>query len=106
MYSPIGMINEGKKLWNSPTAANSTLEDMWKGIKLMGEIVNPFTDFEPVYKGGPNSGENKFKVIAERQIPIYRNVKRLIDLPKNNHYFKLDTNIIGMVPDEWVKPNK
>ena len=101
MYCPIGMINESKKLWNSPTASNSTLNDMWKGCKFIMEAINPLEDYEPEFKTGIHAGENKITSTLGRQIPIYRNLQATKNLKKNNHYFKLDSNILSIIPDSW-----
>ena len=101
MYCPIGMINESKKLWNSPTASNSTLNDMWKGCKFIMEAINPLEEYEPEFKTGIHAGENKITSTIGRQIPIYRNINATKNLKKNNHYFKLDSNILSIIPDSW-----
>lgn len=42
------------------------------------------------------------KVIIGRNIPIYRNIQRIIELPDNNSYYKLGDNTMTYLPTkEW-----
>ena len=38
---------------------------------------------------------NKFEVMAIRNIPVVRSINRVLDLPNNNSYYKLDENTDG-----------
>lgn len=43
-------------------------------------------------------GMNKFEVMAVRNIPVVRSINRVLDLPNNNRYYKLDENILSIIP--------
>ena len=40
---------------------------------------------------------NKFEVMAVRNIPVVRSINRVLDLPNNNSYYKLDETILSII---------
>jgi hypothetical protein len=55
-------------------------------------------DFTEEYTTGRYKGMNKFEVMAIRNIPVIRSINRVLDLPNNNSYYKLDENILSIIP--------
>ena len=58
------------------------------------------------YTNGRYKGENKFKVLLLKQVPIYSRLDRLFDLNRNNSYYKLGDNLMNFIPvkdiTEWI----
>ena len=105
-FNPIGMINEAKKLWSTPIAAQSGLEDL---ISTMGFISDWLfdEDFDPYYQSGRFAGQNKFIVRLKRRIPIYRGINTsFLEITESNHYYKMGQNMLNskIVENmiEWV----
>ena len=64
---------------------------------------SPAKEFEKAYykledPTGRYKGMNKFEVMAVRNIPVVRSINRVLDLPNNNSYYKLDENILSIIP--------
>lgn len=93
---------ELKKTWNNPVAIGSSFNDLFSTLGLLIKFAVDNDDFNPEFETGQYAGENKFKVYIERQIPIYRNIKRLANLDQNNSYYKLGQNMLGIVPVEDI----
>ena len=105
-FNPIGMTNEAKKLWSTPIAAQSGLEDL---ISTMGFISDWLfdEDFDPNYQSGRFAGQNKFIVRLKRRIPIYRGINTsFLEITESNHYYKMGQNMLNskIVENmiEWV----
>lgn len=105
-FNPIGMVSEAKKLWSTPIAAQSGLEDL---ISTMGFISDWIfdEDFDPNYQSGRFAGQNKFVVRLKRRIPIYRGINTsFLEITESNHYYKMGQNMLNskIVEDmiEWV----
>ena len=105
-FNPIGMINEAKKLWSTPIAAQSGLEDL---ISTMGFVSDWLfdEDFDPYYQSGRFAGQNKFIVRLKRRIPIYRGINTsFLEITESNHYYKMGQNMLNskIVENmiEWV----
>ena len=94
-YTPIGMMTEGKKLMSTPIAAQSIVQD---GFKTMAEIASLIVSGEDngFYQSGRFAGQSKYRVFLERRLPGWAGIKAILDTPKNNHYFKLGENAIGL----------
>ena len=106
-FNPLGMFGEAKKLWSTPIAAQSGVEDL---ISTMGFIVDWMTDdeFNPIYQTGRFAGQNKLMVRIKRRIPIYRGIHTsLFDIKESNRYYKLSENMLGsdIIEDmlEWIE---
>lgn len=105
-FTPIGLVSEGKKLWSSPVAIWSSGNDL---LKTLGFAVQTLlnNDVNQEYMTGRYAGENKLKVIIGRNIFVYRNIQRIIELPDNNSYYKLGDNALSIIPvkeiGEWIR---
>ena len=105
-FTPIGLASEGEKLWSSPVAIWQSGDDLLKGLAFGVQLLID-NGFEGEYKTGRYAGENKLKVIIGRNIPVYRNIQRIIELPDNNSYYKLGDNALSVIPvkkiGEWIR---
>lgn len=105
-FTPIGLASEGEKLWSSPVAIWQSGDDLLKGLAFGVQTLID-NGFEEEYKTGRYAGENKLKVIIGRNIPVYRNIQRIIELPDNNSYYKLGDNALSVIPvkeiGEWIR---
>lgn len=106
-YTLPGAVAEAEKLWSSPVAATTGVEDLLKAAGTASQILIQGSDYDPNYKTGLYAGENKIGVMLKRQIPIYRSFDRLNKLEKNNKYYKLSDNILSVVPIQdivdWIE---
>lgn len=96
-FTPFGAYAEGKKLWSSPVAIGQTINDLL-GTTAMAARFLIEEDFTEEYTTGRYKGMNKFEVMAIRNIPVIRSINRVLDLPNNNSYYKLDENILSIIP--------
>lgn len=96
LYNPLGLVNEGKKLLSTPVAAQSIIGD---GINTLSSICNWITDdeYDPYYHTGRFAGEHKLSVYIQRRVPMWSAIRGIIDMPSNNHYYKLGANPIGII---------
>lgn len=105
-FTPIGLAGEGEKLWSSPVAIWQSGDDLLKGLAFGVQTLID-NGFEGEYETGRYAGENKLKVIIGRNIPVYRNIQRIIELPDNNSYYKLGDNALSVIPikkiGEWIR---
>ncbi|MCQ2971711.1 MAG: hypothetical protein MJ209_00195 [archaeon] len=95
MYNPLGIVAEGKKLWSSPIAAQSALGGI---VNICGYTAQYLTndDFNWVFKTGSHAGEHKLLSQIERRIPLYHSYYNITRLQKNNRFFKLEKNYLGI----------
>ena len=96
-FTPFGAYAEGKKLWSSPVAIGQTINDLI-GTTAMAARFLIEEDFTEEYTTGRYKGMNKFEIMAVRNIPVVRSINRVLDLPNNNSYYKLDENILSIIP--------
>ena len=96
-FTPFGAYAEGKKLWSSPVAIGQTINDLL-GTTAMAARFLIEEDFTEEYTTGRYKGMNKFEVMAVRNIPVIRSINRVLDLPNNNSYYKLNENILSIIP--------
>ena len=95
MYNPLGLANETKKLMSTPVAAQSVITDALSSVKALIDWTLD-DEYDPYYHSGRFAGEHKLSVYVQRRIPIWNGIRNLIDLPDNNHYYKLGQNPIGL----------
>ena len=95
-YTPWGMYGEAKKLWSSPIAFMQTMTDAFKTLDFGIELLLA-DNFDEEYTTGRYKGLNKLEVLLIRNTPIVRNIDRIIQLPKNNSFYKLQENALGHV---------
>lgn len=88
-YTPLGMINEGQKLYSQPVAAFSIAQDT---LRLLGAccsyIVTGNSD-DLYYSSGSYSGENKLAVNFFKQVPLVNQIRKHERLGANNSYYKV-----------------
>lgn len=98
MYNPIGIYSEGKKLWSSPVAVQSTITDLLSTAGFIAQYMIQGDEFDPYYQSGLYAGENKLEVRIKRNIPIYHSINMLERLNRSNKYYKLGDNMLSIVP--------
>ena len=102
----LGLPASTDKIWGNPIAVLSTVDELGKLASFAAKMVTQGEDFNINYTNGRYKGENKFKVMLLRQIPIYSRVDRLLDLNRNNSYYKLGDNLMSVIPvkaiTKWV----
>lgn len=93
-FNPMYAFSNLKKLWATPIAAQSSIEDLFATMNLISCYL--FDDnFESTYQTGKFAGENKFKVKLVNNIPIYRQWLSITDLKNNNKYYKIGENTLN-----------
>ena len=106
MYNPIGLYSEGKKLWSSPVAAQSSITDLMSTAGFIAQYMIQGDDFDPYYQSGLYAGENKLEIKLKRNIPVYHSINMLERLNRNNKYYKLGDNMLSIIPvkdiADWI----
>lgn len=92
-----GAINEFGVLWSSPLAIAQTFKDMYSTLSLITDAVVK-SDVQWEYQSGKFAHQNKLGVYLKRNIPVYRVYYNLKTLPKNNKFYKVKRNLLGLVP--------
>ena len=95
MYTPWGLVSEASTLWSSPIAATNGPEDLLKGLGFLAQWMFD-ENFDPTYKTGLYTGQNKGWVLLKRNIPIYRVIDRLSNMTKNNSYYRINEKSLNM----------
>lgn len=95
-------IGEMSKMMSNPAAAISSVKDMFKLTSIVGEWMVLGDDFIESILTGQYAGENKLFTYLERNIPVWRNIQRTIDIDRHNRYYKLQDNLGGLIPMEDV----
>lgn len=98
MYNPFGLVSEGQKLWSSPVAVESGIEDMFHTAGFIAQWALQGEDFDPYYQTGLYAGENKVWVNIRRQIPMYHAINMVERLERSNKYYKLGDNMLSIIP--------
>ena len=88
MYTPHGILVEGKTLWSSPIAMTNSIEDVAKIATVTMAILFD-EDYNPYYTTGQYKGQHKVFVAAMRNVPVYRVYNRMTRMTKNNKYYRL-----------------
>ena len=101
-----GLISSTDKLWSNPVAVLSSVEELGKLAGFAAKMVTQGEEFNMYYTNGRYKGENKFKVLLLKQVPIYSRIDRLFDLNRNNSYYKLGDNLMNFIPvkdiTKWI----
>ena len=107
MYNPLGFASEAKKLWSSPVAVQSGIEDLLHAAGLISQWIIQGEDFDPYYQTGLYAGENKLWVNLRRQIPMYHAINMIERLERSNKYYKLGDNMLSIIPikdiADWIR---
>ena len=98
MWYPWGLAAEGKKLWSSPVAVENGIDDCIHSLGFVCQWLIQGDEFDPYYSSGLYAGENKLEIMLKRQIPMYHGVNMLTRLNRNNKYYKLNENILSIIP--------
>lgn len=98
MYNPLGLASEGQKLWSSPVAVQSGVEDLLHSAGFISQWIIQGDEFDPYYSSGLYAGENKLWVNIRRQIPIYHSINMIQRLERSNKYYKLGKNMLSIIP--------
>ena len=103
-FNPLGMYSEAKKLWSTPIAAQSGLQDLIQSCGLLSKMIFEGDEFDPYYHSGRFAGEHKLSVYVQRRIPIWRGIKTgFIDIVDSNSYYKMGDNMLGILPvNHWA----
>lgn len=95
MYTPWGLVSEAKTAWSSPIASTGEATDLLKACQLLTQaLADP--DFDATYKTGQYAGKNKFRVLLRRNMPGVRPYDRIMNITRNNQYYKIGESQIGM----------
>ena len=95
-FSPIGAYAEFDKLWSSPVAVQQTLKDGLSVISLGASMLMD-DSITAEYTTGRYKGLNKFEVMFIRNVPVVRNINRIMEMPKHNKFYKLQENALGII---------
>ncbi len=95
MYTPWGLVSETSTLLSSPIAATNGPEDLLKGLGFLAQWMFD-ENFDPTYKTGLYTGQNKGWVLLKRNIPLYRVIDRLSNMTKNNSYYRINEKSLNM----------
>jgi nitroreductase len=88
MFTPVGLINQGKTIIKSPAAVQGTAIDAYKFVTSL--VGYPFqSDKTRVYHTGIYSGETKLQVNTIKMIPIWNKIQQLQRINKYNKYYIL-----------------
>lgn len=100
-FLPWGAYSEAKTLYSSPLAASNLITDT---LKLCEYTARGLFDanFNPTYTTGLYKGEDKRKVYLLRNIPAVRVARRLQLMSRNNQYYRLNDNIMNILPAKAI----
>lgn len=102
-YTPVGAIQEGKKLYSNPVAAFANIKDAMVAFETVTQYMLTGDEDKLIYTSGINRGKNKLTYMLQKQIPIYNQYIKHERLGKNNSYYKTGNNIIGYLPlRDWI----
>lgn len=101
MYDPVGLWTETKTLMSTPIAGLNVIGDGFMAIQNILKYM--FGDEESLYyQSGRFAGENRLLVYLKRRTPIYNGVRGIIELPKNNRYYREGETAITLVPTKDI----
>lgn len=102
-FNPIGMYGEAKKLWSTPIAAQSGIQDLLQSCGLLAHMLMDWENYDPYYRSGRFAGEHKLSVYVQRRIPVWRGIKTgFIDIVDSNQYYKLSNNMLGFIDAQRI----
>ena len=94
MYTPTGLISEGKVLYKSPIAGAGGPQDLVKLVEYTKNYLFD-DDFKVKYDRGTYKGMNKFGVLILKRTPIARQVLRFSTINKSNQYYRTGENNVS-----------
>ena len=101
-FTPFGAVSETKKLFSQPIAAQSIISDCFNAMGQIGDYIINGDEEDMMFQSGRFAGENKLKVYIERRIPVWRNIKSITDISKENHYYKRGDNMMTIIPVDRI----
>lgn len=102
MYNPIGLYSEGKTLFSTPVACQSIITDALNGMYQIAGFIMEGDDFDATYKSGRFAGQGKIGTYIMRRIPMWSAVNSIMDLPNNNHYYKIGGKPLSIVDTKAI----
>lgn len=94
MYTPTGLISEGKVLYKSPIAGAGGPQDLIKLVEYTKDYLFD-EDFKVKYDRGTYKDMNKFGVLILKRTPIARQVLRFSTINKSNQYYRTGENNVS-----------
>ena len=98
MWNPIGAYSEIKKLYANPVAFTANIGDLMNTLEVISGMLFGGEDYDPIVPTGRYAGRHKLGVYIERRIPYWRNIQSIMDISKNNKYYKLGGNPLSLIP--------
>lgn len=90
-FTPIGIVREGNRLFDSPSPVFNTFEDIFKLSTAIA--LYPFREEEErVFKSGIYHGADKIEVYLKDMIPVYNQFQRLEYMNESNNRYGLLRN--------------
>ena len=103
-YTLWGFVGEADKLWSSPVAASTGIRDTLKALSVAIRAIGDGELLEQ-YNTGRYANRTKLEVFLTNNTPVLRGIKRLQDLPNNNSYYKLNENLMSVIPVKEIGEN-
>jgi hypothetical protein len=97
-YTPIGAMQETKKLYKNPFAALSIMENVGGMFSAITQYWMTRDKDALYYQSGPTYQENKILYNMQKNIPLWSQYLKYKRLGKNNSYYKVGDNVLGFLP--------
>lgn len=92
LYNISGAYSEISTQMSQPVAAWGLIGDTFKALRLVEQQLSDPDNFDPIYHNTQYKGQNKYMVLAKRNIPILRVIQRYKNVARNNNYFRINDN--------------
>ena len=92
LYNIAGAYSEISTQMSQPVAACGLIGDTFKALRLVEQQLADPNNFDPIYHNTQYKGQNKYMVLAKRNIPILRVIQRYKNVARNNNYFRINDN--------------
>ena len=92
LYNIAGAYSEISTQMSQPVAAWGLIGDTFKALRLVEQQLADPNNFDPIYHNTQYKGQNKYMVLAKRNIPILRVIQRYKNVARNNNYFRINDN--------------
>lgn len=91
-FTPRGLYSEFENFRNTPVVGYKVIQDFFKVMGYVGEMIALGEEYNPNYKRGTYKDENKIWVTVRKNIPIYNQYQRFLHISKNNNFYKVGEN--------------